>query len=114
MWKLVSLLGTIDTQNVRVKIDIDKMIYDFQLNAKAENAGVKTARSNLDIRTATLSFRYIKRAISRAEQCGHFSQVGLFELSVSIYLYWGGYWLCLPFFQIDISKFYSRKFFLGF
>ena len=62
--------------------DIDKMIYDFQLNANAENAVVKTARSNLDIRTATLSFRYIKRAISRAEQCNVVIFHRFFELSV--------------------------------
>ena len=49
---------------------LDKMIDEF----KANSSSPESKASSLELKTATLSFRDLKRAISRAERCGHGSQ----------------------------------------
>ena len=49
---------------------LDKMIDEF----KASSSSPESKASSLELKTATLSFRDLKRAIGRAERCGHGSQ----------------------------------------
>ena len=50
--------------------DIDKMICDIQTNVNTSQAN----ESVLNIESCKLSFRHLKRAINRAEKCGHKEQ----------------------------------------
>ena len=55
--------------------DLDKMIHDFQTNkAGTTNCSSKKTASSLDIKTSIVSFRQIKRSMTRAEKCGHSQQ----------------------------------------
>jgi len=48
--------------------DLDKMINDYQLNTSTSSS------SSLDTKSVSVSFRQMKKAIHRAEKCGHHTQ----------------------------------------
>ena len=93
----ITVLTTYNCHNAQHKMvadnifgDLDKMITDFEKdNAATKNSSsIKTA-SSLDIKTSLVSFRQMKRSISRAEKCGH-SQQELHVLPPSmVYFYCG-------------------------
>ena len=90
MNNLVSEIGDgADNVSQDIFVNLDKMIFDYQMNSKKspknESTNIltkDTTTPSLEARIVSVSFRQMKKAIHRAEQCGHSTQnLNVFDAS---------------------------------
>ena len=78
-----------DNVSKDIFVNLDKMIFDYQMNSKKspknESTNIltnDTTTPSLEARIVSVSFRQMKKAIHRAEQCGHSTQnLNVFDAS---------------------------------